>query len=290
MSTVESTLTVSQFADALRELGLARGDSVLLHSSFRSLAPFAGTPVDVVRAVLDVVGSAGHVMLPTFNYSAVLPEPYFDVAQTPARTGAIAELGRRLPGAVRSLHPTHSVTVIGPDAARLSDAHLCGRAFGVGSPIDRLAQQGGKVLLLGVGHTANSTIHVAEEHAGIPKAPRREPLPCAKVRLPDGRVVLHQLDSSPSCSAGFDGAACLLRCRGLIRDGLVNQALLQLMLGRDLIRCVADALAVQPDLLLCTNPRCICCTGTRDRLRRRGDHPLIPQRGGDVSDANDADH
>src|SRR4051794_32278674 len=33
-------------------------------------------------------------------------------------------------------------------------------------PIEALAERGGHVLLLGVGHTSNTTIHLAEQHLG----------------------------------------------------------------------------------------------------------------------------
>lgn len=244
------------------------GDSVIVHSSYRSLGQVEGGPEAVIDALLATVGPRGNLMLPTFNYSSPLPEPCFDPALTPARTGVIAELGRKRPDARRSLHPTHSVAVIGPDASRLTEGHLNGRAFGVGSPIDRLATQDGKVLLLGVGHTANSTIHVAEEHAGIEKVPARQPLPRVQVRLGDGSMIAHQLDSSPSCSAAFEAAAWWLREADEIADIRLGACLMQLMSGRAVIRRVTEALATHPTALRCTNPRCVGCRHGRQAAGR----------------------
>jgi hypothetical protein len=95
----------------------------------------------VLDAILEVIGPKGNLMLPTFNYTRPIPEPYFDPAATPGHTGAIPEAGRKRAGAVRSLHPSHSVAVIGPDAVELTRDHLKVRALGIGSPIDRLAQR-----------------------------------------------------------------------------------------------------------------------------------------------------
>ena len=198
--------------------GLARGDSVIAHGSLRSLGHVERGADTVLDALLEAIGPSGNLMLPTYNYSCPLPEPYFDAVRTPARTGIIPELGRKRSGAIRSLHPTHSVAVIGPDADSLTRNHLAGRAFGVGSPIDRLAQRGGKVLLVGVGHVSNIMIHVAEEHAGVPKPRWSDEPRSAKVRLPDGAIVAHVLDTSPSCSAGFGAAEHALRRHGAIRD------------------------------------------------------------------------
>lgn len=261
-------LTRSALTAALLHMGLRAGDNVIVHSSFRALGPVDGGPLAVLDALLDAIGPRGNLMLPTFNYTSPLPDPYFDPMETPARTGVIPELGRRRPGAIRSWHPTHSVAVIGPDAAELTAGHLDVRVMGKGSPIDKLAQRGGKVLLVGVGMVANTTIHIAEEHAGTPKVSKYDPLPFIKIRKPDGKLIEHQLDSSPSCSAGFEAAALPIRRSGALRDGRAGAALVQLMTGRSIIDAVVDLLRNESAALLCSNPDCIPCRGTRRNIER----------------------
>ena len=129
---------------------------------------------------------------------------------------------------------------------------------------------GGRVLLIGVGHASSSTVHVAEEYAGIPKASWHDPLPLIKVRMPDGTIAEHPLDTSPSCSAGFGAAEYALRRRGKIHDARVHGSLVQLMLGRDVVECVRELIAEQPDALLCTWPECKPCLGARQALREQG--------------------
>ncbi|NUQ65370.1 MAG: AAC(3) family N-acetyltransferase [Pirellulales bacterium] len=269
-ATTVSALTREQLCTAFRAVGLAVGDSVIVHSACSTLDPVEGGAETILDALLAILGPEGNLMLPTFNYTRPLPEPYFDPARTPGRTGILPETGRRRPGAVRSLHPTHSVTVIGPDAEALTRDHLMVRAFGVGSPIDRLTRRGGKVLLLGVGHTSNSLVHLAEEYAGIPKASWYDPLPYIKLLLPDGRVISHLPDTSPSCSSAFGGAEYALRRHGEIRDFRLGSCKLQLMAGQDVIRRVAETLAEKPDVLLCTNAGCRPCAGARQALREQG--------------------
>jgi len=259
-------VTGRQLADVFRSAGLEAGNSVLIHSSFRSLGAVVGGPDAVVDALLDVIGPKGNLMLPSFNYSQPLPEPYYNPAQTPARTGIIVETGRKRKNAVRSLHPTHSVSVIGADADLLTRDHLAGRVFGAGSPIDRLAQMGGKVLLIGVPHTSSSTIHVGEEHAGVPKAGWSEPIPKVKVLMPDGTIREHQLDTSPSCSAAFGAVEYALRRHNEIRDVRLGVCLIQLMLGRDVIRRTVEIICQKPDILLCTWNQCKPCAGARKQL------------------------
>lgn len=263
----DAPLTRDELAAAFAAIGLEKGDSVLVHSSFKSLGPVEGGPETVIDALLDTLGTEGNLMLPTFNYSNPVPQPWFDPAETPGRTGILAELGRRRPGAVRSLHPTHSVAVLGPAARALTEGHLAVRAFGPGSPLDRLAARGGKVLLLGVDHTANSTIHVAEERAGRPKGSWFDTLPEVLVRLPDGSLVLHRYDTSPSCSAAFGAAEELLRAANAVQDLTLRTSRWQALRGADILAVVMAAIREQPESFLCDRPACKPCAGTRTHLR-----------------------
>lgn len=265
-----SSVPREQLTAAFREIGLEPGDSVIVHSSLRSLGHVEGGPDTVIDALLDAINPSGNLMLPTFNYTLLPSEPYYDPANTPCHTGIIPETARKRPEAIRSLSPTHSVTVIGPDAEELTRGHLQVRTFGIGSPLDRLAARGGKVLLLGVGHTSCSMIHVAEEHAGIPKGSWYDELPVMKVRLPDGTIVTHRRDTSPSCSAAFGGAEWTLRQHGEIRDLRVNSCLMQLMHGADIIRRICAAIWEKPDILLCTWLGCKPCREARQALRESG--------------------
>ena len=196
-------------------------------------------PCKVLEALREAVSETGTLVAPTFNYGR---PPHFDVEETPAKTGALAELLRAAPGARRSAHPTHSVAAVGPAAEALTAGH--GSAFGVGCLIDRLADAGGKVLLLGVGQRANSALHVAESHAGLPKRCRHgEPPPSVEVRGGGRPARRHALDGTPSCSAAFEAAAAVLRRAGLVRDARVGECLVQLVTpARAAIDAVAAAL------------------------------------------------
>ena len=256
------TITTADLERVLRSIGLADRDSLIVHSSFRSLRPFDGGPLDVIDTILRVIGPHGNLVLPTFNYSRPPPEPHYDPASTPCHTGVIPELGRQRDGALRSLHPTHSVAVIGADGLDLVQGHLDGRTFGIGSPIDRLAQRGGKILLVGVDHTTNSTIHVAEEHAGVPKVGRGDPPVRGRVLLPDGSLIEHRLDSSPSCSFGFQRIAPAVQS---MRTTL-GACVLEIMDASQLIATVVSQLKDDPTALLCDNPECVSCRGIEGNL------------------------
>jgi len=271
LSKENNTLTVNDLTSAFREIGLQQGDSLIIHSSLGSLGHMERGADGVIDALLEAIGPSGNLMLPTFNYNRPLPEPYYDPKNTPCRAGIIPETGRKRQGAIRSLHPTHSVAVIGPDAKRLTDEHLRGRAFGKNSPIDRLVKAGGKVLLLGVAHTSNSTVHIGEEYADIPKCSwYGQSLPMAKVLMPDGKIIEHQLDTSPSCSTAFNAVEYCLRQHSEINDLRIGAAKIQLVSGEAVVRRVAEMIDQKADILLCRWAGCKPCAGARKLLKEAG--------------------
>lgn len=263
-------LTVKGLVRAFREVGLAPGDNFIVHSSFKSLGPVEGGPDAVIDALIEAISPGGNLLLPTFNYTQHIAEPYFDPAVVPCLTGIIPETGRKRSNAVRSLHPTHSVTVIGPDALEFTKGHMAYRTVGFGSPIDRLAKGGGNVLLLGVGHTTNTMIHLGEEYAGIPKGSWFEIPTFAKVLIPDGTTIEHEIDTSTSCSHGFGIVEEPLSRNGEIRYHTVGNSKLQLMLGMDVVKRVGELIQHQADILLCGNPDCRPCTTARRNLKEQG--------------------
>ena len=188
-------VTREQIIHAIRFLGVGAGDLMIVHSSFKSLGGVEGGPLTVAQALVDSVSPSGSVFVPTFNYGN---DPY-DPATAPSYDGIITEFVRKLPGAARSLHPTHSVAGIGPDAPALLRDHDKAHAFGVGSPCWKLWQRDAWVLLLGVNNNANSVAHVAEELLQMPYLDRRR---TARVVTPDGirEVTLRR----PGCSDAWE--------------------------------------------------------------------------------------
>jgi aminoglycoside 3-N-acetyltransferase len=178
---------VSLAAD-LAALGLRPGDTAIVHSSLSALGWTVGGAETVIHALLDVLGPAGTLMMPahTSNNSdparwsqPPVPEtwwpvirdhtPAYDPARTPTRKmGAVAELFRTWPGVLRSAHPMGSYTAHGPHAAALVAEHPLEHMLDDRSPLGALYRLGGRVLLLGVGHANNSSLHLAEAHAEMP--------------------------------------------------------------------------------------------------------------------------
>lgn len=261
-----TTVSVESLARDLRALGLGAGSGVLVHSSLRAVGYVEGGADGFVDAVLAVIGPGGTLVVPTFTYRS----PRFDPATTPGRTGAVGEALRARDDAVRSLHPFYSVAAIGPLAAELCRGHELLSGTGIGSPLDRLAERGGLVLLVGVGHEADTTIHVGEFHTVAPylDIPFDPTWPSeAEIVTPEGRVLV-SYDRFAGCSSAFGVLEPRLRSRGAVEDGLLGAARSQVVPGRVVIEETMALLAEDEGALLCADPGCYRCSLARERLGR----------------------
>jgi len=260
---------MARLVEDLRALGLRAGDRVVVHASIRAIGPVECGPTGAAKALLATVGPRGLVVVPTFSYDS----RHFDPASTAGRTGALAETLRGWPGATRSLHPFYSVAAVGPEAADLCEGHELVAGTAAGSPLDRLAEAGGSVLMLGTGHTANTTVHVGEFRADAPylDIPFDPTWPrAAETRSSSGPPLRVSYDRFPGCSRAFGVLERPLRARGLVRDGRVGRALAQLVPGRALVDETIELLRSDPTALLCSDPACYRCSRARERLSGPG--------------------
>ncbi len=95
--------------------------------------------------------------------------PAYDKEVTPAiGMGVVAEMFRKWPGAKRSDHPARSVAAVGKYAEYLTKDHDLSNIFGDDSPVGKLYELDGYVLLIGVGYDKNTSLHLSEYRANFP--------------------------------------------------------------------------------------------------------------------------
>ncbi len=260
-------ITFRDLQKGFRELGLTPESRVLAHTALSAFGHVRGGAEALVAALTS---TCRLVVVPTFTEQCqILPlvgpaengmtygDRYADNAEAemflpevPAHAdmGVTAETLRHHPDARRSSHPLLSFAAVGPGAAELLAAQTLAEPF---APLERLAELGGDVLLLGVDHTRNAAVHLAERRAGRKQFVRWAFTPAGVVQCP----------AWPGCSEGF--AALDPHVRALTRTARVGGALLQRLPLADLLSAAEALILSDPTALLCAREDCERCAAVR---------------------------
>lgn len=175
----------SRLVADLHALGVRPGDIVMTHESVKAIGWVVGGPSVVIDALLTAVGPDGTLLKyvgsedGAYSMAEWPPEiqaayrdelPTYDPATTRARRewGILCEYLRSWPGAKRSSHPDSSFAAIGKRATWLVEKHPTIYPFGPETPMARLVEAKGKVLLLGSPLDSVTVIHHAEHLAKVP--------------------------------------------------------------------------------------------------------------------------
>lgn len=173
---------------ALEAVGVRPGQTIMVHTSLSALGFVCGGAQVVIEALLEAVGKDGTLMMPTQSWKNLDPTagvhwqepeewwqairdnwPAYNKDITPTNTmGAVAEMFRKWPGALRSDHPARSVAALGKHAEYLTKEHDLSDIFGETSPVGKLYALDGYVLLIGVGYDKNTSLHLADVRADYP--------------------------------------------------------------------------------------------------------------------------
>jgi aminoglycoside N3'-acetyltransferase len=181
---------------------------------------------------LEVLGNEGTLVMPSMADDDDTP---FDRTSMPCRAvGLVADTFWRMPGVLRSDNP-HAFAAHGPLAPRITQPHPIDIPHGVDSPPGRVFQLNGLVLLLGVGHDANTTLHVAEAIAGV-----RYRQPKYATVLENGRPKRYEYGETDHCCENFNRLDEWLGDRQ--RRGKVGNADARLMLSKDVVATAVERL------------------------------------------------
>lgn len=248
----------------LRDLHLGEAP-VIVHSSLKSLGPVEDGAQTVVHALGSIFGA---VLVPTFTYKTMVTPltgpadnaitygssgsqnqmAEFFTPNLPADPlmGIIPEILRRHPLARRSSHPIQSFAGINAEkflAAQTISNHL--------APLGLLEQADGWVVLMGVDHTVNTSIHYAEKLAGRKQFVRWALTPKGVVECP----------GFPGCSAGFQAIATDMD--KFTRTVQIGNGTVQALPLKMLFRAVISRLTKDPLALLCQQDNCERCNQIR---------------------------
>ena len=185
IGSTDAPVTPARLRDDLAALGIAEGGTLIVHCAMSTIGWIAGGAQSVVDALIGAVGPTGTVTMPAHSGDWSDPSqwvappvpanwwdtidagrPGFDPYATPLRAmGAVAEnlLLRR--ATLRSGHPLHSHMAHGFHAGAITARHDLDDSFGDSSPLGRLYEMDATIVLIGVGHERNTSLHLAEARA-----------------------------------------------------------------------------------------------------------------------------
>jgi aminoglycoside 3-N-acetyltransferase len=260
-------LTFHKLSSAFEALNLGE-KPVIAHASLSAFGEVRGGAATLLGALLSTVDS---LVMPTFTYKTMVTPSdgppdngitygsnqdtnsmaqFFD-PNMPAdkMMGVVAEALRQHPEARRSIHPIYSFAGINADEAIF--AQTLEDPF---APIEVLTRADGWVLLVGVGHIANTSIHYGEQLAG-----RRQFIRWALTY--DGVISCPRW---PGCSGGFEKITPHLTW--FTQRASVGSALVQAIPLRSLIGVVQELIEEEPQALLCEREDCERCNAIRNHI------------------------
>ncbi len=209
----------------------------MVHSSLRSMGHVLGGALTVVEALLETLGRAGTLVVPTFTYPIARERGFvFDPLRTPSLMGAISEAARRHPRALRSIHLQHSIAAIGPLAATIVNSGG-ESAWDADSPMRQILDRDGQYLLLGVPYQNLTAVHVCEIELQVPY---RKPVRIeSRMRGANGSLTtLVSVGCPPQPGhpgSDFNRLGQRMEDAGLVRIGEVGNAVARLLGGHDLM-------------------------------------------------------
>jgi aminoglycoside 3-N-acetyltransferase len=221
----------------LKQIGLKKGDIVLLHSSLSSLGHVDGGAHTVVEAFLELLDKTGTLVVPAFH------EP-----------GAIPDLVKKYPEAICSVHPLAAVCAIGGSAEKICADHWKQEsAFGEGTPYSKVADMGGYVCLMGVDQNQNSSLHYVEAKLNLDYL---RITPEYTFETPEG-LVTKNWEWHPGGKKDFLKLDRVFLRTGIMRIGEIGDSVVRLMRSSEMLDNAYDEGINDPAFFLSDNPNCL---------------------------------
>ena len=254
----DKTVPREQLTQQLRSLGVTPGGVLLVHTSFSKVKPVEDGPLGLIASLRAALGPGGTLVMPSMTSDDDHP---FDPQTTPCmEMGVVADIFWRVPGALRSNSP-FAFAAIGSQATRITAPHPVDPPHGLDSPVGRVYDLDGQILLLGVGHDANTTVHLAEHLAGV-RYRRNKHVTILK----DGKPSRFDYREIDHCCQNFNLVEHWLDERRLQSKGKVGHSEARLARSRDIVAVVSGQLRRDETVFLHPKGVDLECDEARDSL------------------------
>jgi len=230
----------------LTQIGITATDSLMVHANFGPDSGFRGTPLDLVNALVDLVGAKGNLLMVSLPFRGAAYDylalgKRFNVKKTISMMGLVTEMFRRKEGTLRSLHPTHPVLAHGKNAEWLvADHECCLYPCGPGSPFEKFHRLKGKLLFFDVSFRSITFFHYVEdllqERLPFPVyGDRLFSVPAVGVNGEDRVIRTYAFNNDVRRMA--EKLEAEMERQGKIRDGSVGNSRFRLVTAEDVVAC-----------------------------------------------------
>jgi aminoglycoside 3-N-acetyltransferase len=259
-------LTYHDFSSTIQNLNIPSGVPLIVHASMSAFGPIKGGAETILGSIFTV---SDQILFPAFTYktmitpevgpdmngikygsgksSNAMAEFFHQNMPVDPLIGEVAEKFRWMPEVKRSAHPILSFCGRNLDAAielQSMEDPL--------HPIQMISEMDGWVLLLGVDHTCNTSLHLAEKMAS-----RRQFIRWA---LTETGVV--ECPSFPGCSDGFNQIKPVIQ--DISRQVALGNGWVEAVPIRFMVEIARSMMVSNPQALLCSRKDCPRCNTIRN--------------------------
>jgi aminoglycoside 3-N-acetyltransferase len=237
-----SSFSKDQLIRQMLDLGVQPGGILVVHTSFSKVKPVENGPMGLIDALKTALTPAGTLVMPSMSWE---DDEIFDPETTPSpEMGIVADTFWRLPGVLRG-NTAHAFAAFGPVAPQITASQPIDKPHGLDSPVGRVYELDGQVLLLGVDPTSNTTIHLAEALAGV-----RYRRPKYLTILDAGKPIRFDYEEIDHCCQNFNLVDAWLDEKGLQRKGKIGHADARLMRSQDVVETIVPRLKQDDTIFL----------------------------------------
>jgi aminoglycoside 3-N-acetyltransferase len=250
--------TKKDITDHIIELGIAKDDTLLIHSSMKAIGEVEGGADTVLDAFMEFL-KEGLLIFPTHTWAQMNNEyRIFNVATEPSCVGLLTNLFFKRHGVIRSWHPTHSVAAYGQDAfdyisGEENSDTPCPRTGCWGKLYDRKA----KILFLGCSPKKNTYLHGVEEWNQIENRLTDAYRPY-QIMTPEGKMIDRPMrghyNPIGDISKNYDKMMPPFLHHGIAKEGRIGAAKCYLCDAVGMAELTSSYLQRDPDLFLTGDP------------------------------------
>jgi len=233
----------------LRKLGISQADVLLVQASVSAFGAVEEGAESLIDAILLAIGKSGALVMPTFTPTAKRFHPASSIVDRSC--GILPELFRRRRKTTRSANASLSFTALGKNAVFIINNAIAYERLDQLSPVYRLMQKNGKILMLGVEYNNSIPIIFAET------------VMTANCQRPN-----------ISCGKKYQSIEYLIKKLPSYKEIIIGEALCRLIDISDIFELVKSLVYAKPNVFNCNNFNCPAC----NRIAKISDFFLMNRR------------